>query len=61
MGHVNKARQFTDLGMVHCELFSTRTDRRQIVQWPAVAKVDVSHGNQLLHAVLHNLNGGKCA
>ena len=28
MAHVNKARQFTDLGMVHCESFSTRTDQR---------------------------------
>ena len=40
MAHVNKAGNFADLGMVHCESFSTRTGG-QIVQWPAIPKVDM--------------------
>ena len=38
---VNKAGYFADLGMVHCESFSTQTKGGQIVQLPAVTKVDM--------------------
>ena len=41
MAHVNKAGHFADLGMVHCESFSTRTEGGQIVQRPAVTKMDM--------------------
>ena len=41
MVHVNKTRQLADLGMVHHVLTSTWTGGRQIVQRPAVAKMDV--------------------
>ena len=41
MPHVNEIRQLADLGMVHCVPISTGKKGRQIVQRPAVAKMDV--------------------
>ena len=41
MPYVDETGQFADLGMVHGVSISTWTDGRQIVQRPAVAKMDV--------------------
>jgi hypothetical protein len=64
VAHVNKAGQFADLGMVHCESFSTRTEGEQIVQWPAVTKVDMVMEISFCikeKAVLSNWDGGERA
>ena len=62
MPHVNKTRQFADLGMVHT--VSTWTDGRQIVQRPAVAKTDVVIKVTFYikeEALLCNCESGECA
>ena len=41
MPHVDETRQFADLCMVHSVSISTWTDGRQIVQMPAIAKMNV--------------------